>query len=142
MRPVAPSRPRFRPARTNRRLRVLEALVLVSVLACGGDEDPASAPDDCTPIRNGKVTLVAEDLAWDVDCLTVAADTEVTLRIDLRDRSVRHNLSISGPSLETVETPLETGPKIQTLAARVGPPGYNQFVCDIHPSMEGDLFVE
>ncbi len=121
---------------------VLPLAVLVAAFAgCGGDEAPTSAPADCTRIEGDRYTLVAENLAWNTECLRVAAGTDVTFTVDLRDSSVDHNLAISGPSGKA-ETPLERGPKQQTLEYPATTPGYHQFVCDIHPSMEGDLWVD
>ncbi|HYI60373.1 MAG TPA: cupredoxin domain-containing protein [Acidimicrobiales bacterium] len=128
------------------RRRLLRPLLLLAALAaplagCGGDEGPTSAPADCTPIEDGRFTLVAKNLAWNTECLRVPAGTDVTFTVDLQDTSVDHNLAISGPSGKA-DTPLERGPGRQTLRYPATTPGYHQFVCAIHPSMEGDLWVD
>lgn len=128
-----------------RRCSIAPVLALVALAAaltgCGGDEAPTAAPADCTRIEGDRYTLVAENLAWNTDCLRVAAGTDVTFTVDLRDKAVDHNLAISGPSGKA-ETPLERGPKQQTLEYAATEPGYHQFVCAIHPTMEGDLWVD
>jgi len=117
------------------------ASLVGTVAACGGDEEPTGAPDDCTPIEGDTYTLVAEDLAWNIDCLRVDRGTEIAFTVDLRDESVDHNLSVFGPSGKA-KTPLERGPKQQRLDYDAKTAGRHQYVCDIHPSMEGDLWVD
>jgi plastocyanin len=126
-----------------RLLRPLPPLVVLAVAlaGCGADDPPDAAPADCARIEDGAYTLVAEDLAWNTECLRVPAGTDVTFTVDLRDTAVDHNLAISGPSGKA-ETPLERGPGTQRLDYTAGTAGYHQFVCDIHPSMEGDLWVD
>lgn len=116
-------------------------VVVVLGGGCGGGDPPSSAPEDCTPIEGGRHTLVAENLAWDTDCLRLDEPGPVAFTVDLRDRSVDHNLSVFGPSGKA-ETPLERGPKRQRLAYDASKSGSHQYVCDIHPSMEGQLWVE
>lgn len=129
-------------SRLARALRPLLAVALVAGLgACGDDDAPESAPDDCTPIEGGAFTMVAENLAWNVECLTVPVGTEITFTVDNRDRSVGHNLSVFGPSGRE-KTDIETGPATQTLVYVADVEGYHQFACDPHANMEGDLWVE
>lgn len=123
---------------------LLGGLALLSLVVgdgCGGQDEPTSAPADCTPIEGGRHTLVAENLEWDTECLRLDQPGELTFTVDLRDRSVDHNLSVFGPSGKA-KTPLERGPKLQRLGYDASKSGYHQYVCDIHPSMEGQLWVE
>lgn len=128
-----------RPFRPRRAAVLAAALALVG--GCGGDDPPTSAPEDCTSIEGGRHTLVAENLSWDTDCLRLDQPQEIAFTVDLRDRSVDHNLSVFGPSGKA-ETPLERGPKRQRLDYDAVRAGRHQYVCDIHPSMEGELWVE
>jgi len=119
---------------------VVAAAVSVAAMGACGDE-PSSAPGDCTPITDGTQTLVAENLAWDISCLGVDQGTDIAFTVDLRDTSVDHNLALSGPS-GRAKTPLERGPRRQSLRYEASEAGRHPFVCDIHPAMEGDLFVD
>jgi plastocyanin len=132
------------PPRPVRATLLLAAAVLAAVLAagCGGDDAPAAAPEDCTPIEGGEVTLVAENLEFDDDCFTVDAGTTVTFTVDNRDRSVGHNLAIDGPS-GSVRTDIEQGPVTQTLVFEATEPGRHPFECEPHASMmQGDIWVQ
>jgi plastocyanin len=129
-----------RRRRSPRTLLAVAALVVGALAACGDDE-PSGAPADCDRITDGAVTLVGENLAWDTDCLRVDEATEITFTVDLRDDSVDHNLSVFGPSGRE-KTPLERGPITQTLVYDATTSGRHEYVCDIHPSMEGELWVD
>jgi len=126
--------------------RLLRPLLLVVVLGIGlaacGDDAPTSAPDDCTPIRGGEATLVAEDLQWSEDCFRVPVGSTITFTVDNRDRSVGHNLAIGGPSGEA-KTDVEQGPATQTLVYEAAEAGPHPFECEPHASMmDGTLWVE
>lgn len=130
------------PRRSRPPLLAVLVLALSAVLTgCGGDDTPTSAPSDCTAIEDGAVTLVGKNLAWDIECLRVPEGTDVTFTVDLADTAVDHNLAISGPSGKA-KTPLERGPRTQTLEWSATTAGYHLYVCDIHPTMEGDLWVD
>ncbi|WCO68288.1 cupredoxin domain-containing protein [Iamia majanohamensis] len=130
------TRPRHRPL-----LVAVATLVAAGLLgACGGDEEASGPPPDCTRIEDGAVTLVAENLQWDADCLRVPQGTEVTFTVDNRDQGVQHNLDVAGPSGEE-GTELEAGPVTQTLVYDATEAGRHPYVCEIHPAMEGDLWV-
>ena len=123
-------------------LALLALLALGAITPCGGDdEEPADGPpDDCTVIEDGAFTMVAENIAWNVDCLQVEVGTEITFTVDNRDRGVGHNLSVFGPS-GNAKTDIETGPATQELVYDATTEGYHQFACDPHAPMEGQLWV-
>jgi plastocyanin len=131
-----------------RRLARLPLAVLVlavgatSVLAGCGDDSPSAAPDDCTRIEGGEVTLVAENLKWDDDCFQAPVGTTITFTIENRDRSVGHNLAIDGPS-GAAKTEVEAGPVTQTLEYEATEPGPHPFECQPHASMmKGTLWID
>lgn len=125
-----------------RRLTSLVAVAALAVAACGGDDDSGSVPADCDVITGGQVTMVAEDLKWDTDCLTVEAGTTVTFTVENRDQGVQHNLRIGGPSGEA-RTAIEPGPVTQTLVYQATEPGPHSFDCEPHATtMNGTLWVE
>lgn len=123
--------------------RILVPVVLLAALAgCGGDDAPAAAPSDCTPIVDGQATIVAENLRWDIDCFVVDAGTTITFTVDNRDESVGHNLAIGGPS-GSAKTDIEPGPVTQTLEYEATTAGRHPFECEPHASMmKGNLYVE
>lgn len=127
--------------------RLLRPLLLLVVLAiglaaCGGDDAPSSAPDDCTPIEDGEVTIVAENLKWSDDCFRAPVGTTITFTVDNRDRSVGHNLAIGGPS-GSAKTEIEQGPVTQTLVYEATEPGPHPFECEPHASMmKGTLWID
>lgn len=145
----------LRGARTGRpsvpsppvRRRLLRPVLLLLVLtaglaACGGDDGPSSAPADCTPIEDGEVTIVAENLRWSDDCFTAPVGTTITFTVENRDRSVGHNLAIGGPSGDA-KTDIESGPVTQTLVYEATKAGPHPFECEPHASMmKGTLWIE
>jgi plastocyanin len=120
---------------------VLSLLLGLAVLAGCGSDDPSGAPSDCTRIEGGAVTLVARNIRWDTDCLRVEAGTTVTFTVDNQDDGVKHDLEVYGQGIRE-KTPLEAGPVVQTLVMTFERPGRYQFVCTIHATMEGELFVD
>ncbi len=130
---------------------VVALAVPLSLLAACGDDDDATPVDDattttgqehgCAVAEGGEVTIVAKDLAWDVECIQAPEDVPLRITVDNRDDGVNHNLHLTGaPGSPT--TPLEAGPVAQTL--EVGgdlPAGRYEYVCDIHPTMTGELEI-
>jgi plastocyanin len=124
--------------RLSRAVPVL-ALALAGLLACGddgGDDGLSSEPVPDDP----DVVLVAEDMAFDPDEVTVPAGEPVTVVIDNRDEGVNHNVHVeSAPSPN--KTALERGPSQQALTVTLDPGEY-EYVCDIHPNMTGTMTAE
>jgi plastocyanin len=112
----------------------------LALAACGDDGGGAAAPAGCRAAEDGAVTLVAKDVAWDTDCLSLPADTAVTITIDNQDDKVNHNLHVLGLPDGSPKTNLEEGPVTQELQVSA-PAGRYVYVCDVHPNMKGDLQV-
>jgi plastocyanin len=116
------------------------ALAAVVVAACGGDDGGSPPPTvGCKDAVAGRVTLVADDLRWDTDCLR-AEPGALIIEVDNRDEGENHNVHL--PTAEgSPATDLETGPSQQELAVDLSAGAY-EYVCDIHPNMVGTLTVE
>jgi len=117
------------------------AVALLLVAACGatGDEDSgAGSGGGCKDAAGGRVTLVADDLQWDTDCLGAPAGA-LTIEVDNRDDGENHNVHLpDAPG--SPATDLEQGPSQQALDVDLRPGAY-EFICDIHPNMVGTLTV-
>ncbi len=121
----------------------LAALTLVAALVgCGGDDASASAPSDCTRIEDGRATIVAENLRWDIECFVVEVGTTIAFTVENKDQAVGHNLAIGGPS-GFVKTEVEAGPVTQILVYEATTKGRHPFECEPHAGvMQGNLYVE
>ena len=114
------------------------ALLIVALVggpACGGGDDEGLAsepvPDD------PDVVIVAEAMAFDPDEVQVAAGEPVSIVLDNRDEGVNHNIHVKdAPSPN--KTSLEQGVSRQALTVTLTAGEY-EFVCDIHPIMDGTM---
>lgn len=110
---------------------------VLALAGCGDDDAGGSASGDCLDGTSGEVTIVAEDIAWDADCIDAIADEDLVITIDNRDDGVLHNFHLrDAPGEPTTE--LEEGPITQTLEVNL-PEGDYEYICDIHPNMLGTL---
>jgi len=117
---------------------LLVLVVTVALAACGDTGSGPSEPAACKTAVDGRVTLVADDIRWDTDCLE-AEPGELTIVVDNRDAGVNHNVHL--PSLpDSPASPLTAGPSQQELTVRVEVGAY-EYICDIHPNMVGTLNV-
>src|SRR4029453_1965859 len=96
-------------------LRLAAALALVAALAgCGGSGESAPTTTvGCKEARDGSVTLVANDLRWDTDCLQ-APPGALTLVVDNEDDGANHNLHLP-EAPDSPSTELQPGPVTQEL---------------------------
>lgn len=85
-------------------------------------------------------TLVAKNLAFNTNCMSIARGKETTITLENKDK-VRHNLHITADYQEFTTGKPQPGPFTKKLRVNVDKPGSYVFVCDIHPNMEGRLIV-
>jgi len=110
----------------------------------GGATPPPSS--ECTPVKDGKVTVVAEGIAFtDGQCIEAPADEPFTIVFDNRDAGVQHNVQVfEGPQVAgspTFSGELVTGPaqvEYEIPALDAGEYAYN---CLVHPNMVGSINV-
>jgi plastocyanin len=122
-----------------RHLAVAPAALALALGACGGRDESGPAPTvGCKDAQGGRVTLVADDLRWDTDCLR-AAPGPLTIEVDNRDDDVNHNVHLPDAP-DSPATDLEAGPVTQALDVTLAAGSY-EFICDLHPNMVGTLTV-
>jgi plastocyanin len=127
--------PSYTVARMHRLLLLLVAVTLV--LGCSSDDGEADPPA-CREAEEGRLTLVADDVQWDTDCLRAPAGP-LTIEVDNRDDGMNHNLHLpSAPG--SPATDLVAGPSTSELDVDLELGTY-EYVCDIHPNMVGTLNV-
>ncbi|HEX6422245.1 MAG TPA: cupredoxin domain-containing protein [Acidimicrobiales bacterium] len=122
--------------------RSVPASVLVAaaaaLVACGGDDGGELSSE---PVADDPdAVVVAENMAFDPDRLSVPAREPVTIVIDNRDEGANHNIHVEGAP-EPDRTPLQRGVSQQALTVMLEPGEYD-FVCDIHPNMTGTLTAD
>ena len=106
----------------------------------------APPTEECTPVVDGTVTVVAEGIAFtDGQCIEAPAGEPFTIVLDNRDAGVQHNIQVfEGPEVAgspTFSGELITGPsqiEYQIPALEVGEYAYN---CLVHPNMVGSIKV-
>lgn len=114
-------------------------LAALLIAACGDTEGEGTPPTvGCKDAAGGEVTLVADDLRWDTDCLRSPAGP-LTIVVDNRDDGVNHNVHLSSAE-GSPATDLEPGPSRQELEVDLSDGSY-EFICDLHPNMVGTLTV-
>lgn len=126
----------------------LAALAML-LAACGGEgtaetsavPEPPTAGADAGEATDGDVVieLVAERIQWDQDTLTAPVGT-VTFLIDNQDSGIPHNLRVTGHGIDEA-TELESGEVVQELEVTFPEAGSYDYICDIHPNMDGTIEI-
>ena len=108
-------------------------------------QQAAAAAPTCSP-DGTDLTIVAKEIAFDLTCLAVPADTPFTISLDNQDPDIPHNLSISrDPEWIDILFGGETFDGVGTRTYQVPalPAGVYSFRCDVHPipAMSGTFVV-
>ncbi len=114
----------------------------------------AAAPPEEPPATSGEgsagaaASVAAENLQFSTSTLSLEGGAETPLSFDNRDAGIPHNVSIyaadpaSDPGAEQLFTfePFP-GPEERDFTIPALDPGTYVFVCDVHPTMKGDVRV-
>jgi plastocyanin len=124
-----------------RRLRLaplagLPLAIAVLAVACG-----PSAPDPLASFSGASVTIVARDIAFDPDIVTMPANEPLRLVLDNQDAGVPHDLRVFQGDTDLGTSPIVTGPGLTAIELPPLAPGRYQFECTIHPVMIGTIVV-
>ncbi len=106
-----------------------------------GGSNPAASGGGAGPT----LSLTAQNIAYDKQTLTVAANTAFTIAFNNQDSGVPHNVSIhkdSPTGQEIFKGDIITGPAQATYNVPALPAGTYGFVCSVHPNMTGTLTVQ
>jgi plastocyanin len=103
-----------------------------------------AAPSEGSGGEAASVTIGTDTgaaLQFDPTTATVAQGSTVELTFENRSTTVPHNLTFDEPINEATATIVDPGAS-ETLEFTAPEPGDYQFVCTLHPGMEGTLTVE
>lgn len=117
--------------------------VVASLAACGDGGTPAIDAGGETAAGARAVTVVGENLRFDVTEIRARAGQEVVVTFRNADPGVLHNFHVDGDDEGQFATDLEAGPVTQELRVLIEAPGRYDYVCDAHvDTMRGTLIVE
>lgn len=110
--------------------------------------EPAAEP---TPAAGAQqIAIVAKDLLFDRDEITVEPGSQIVVSFDNQDNGVPHNWALyesreaaEGGAQPLAGSAIESGPTVQKIVFDPPEPGTYFFRCDIHPTtMFGDFTVQ
>ena len=128
----------------SRRLAVVSSVLAlgVALVGCGGDKGSGSAASSasCGRPTGGSFTLVAKNVKFNVDCITLAQPGRLQITMRSEDQAA-HNIHVSGHGVDS-KTTLEAGPVTQHLTVDLPAAGDYTFICDLHEfAMKGTIHV-
>jgi plastocyanin len=120
--------------------------VLLLAVACGsGDEEPAVTRAEDAPTLRATVGTEESPDAFEIDLVDEDGETVTELEageynIEVSDPTSVHNFHLSGGDGAVDE---KTGPteKVETVWVVTFEPGDYRYICDPHPSMNGQFTV-
>ena len=97
------------------------------------------------PRNETTITLVADNIEFNLNTISVPAGAHVTIKFDNKDDSIPHNLAVytdSTASHTIFKGQIITGPATTTYSFQAPTqPGKYFFRCDIHPTMMYGDFI-
>jgi plastocyanin len=124
--------------RPMRRLTAIALALMLSLAACGGDDDgggeePSGGSAGSCP--SGAVVIDMVDIKFDPEEATAGVGQDICW---VNQDEIDHNaVAESGADFKS-----ELFGKGETFTATVDSPGTVEYVCTIHPGMEGTVTVE
>lgn len=100
-------------------------------------------PAPSVPAEGTVLKIAAQNVAFDVNELTVPAGEPFTIEFDNRE-AVAHNVAILKGTEPLFQGEIFTGPGVRTYVVDALPPGEYTFICQVHPiaAMTGTLTVQ
>jgi cytochrome c oxidase subunit II len=100
----------------------------------------------CPISSTGSLSITAQNISWNTDCLAVAANTPFSISVINNDAGIDHNFSIYTNSTAQKRVIPDEGkfPGVATQTYQIDalPPGRYYFQCDVHgPAMSGTFIV-
>ena len=112
------------------RSMVVASILLLSGVACEGDTADPQACSDSTATS----TVVMEDFFFDPNCLTLEADSTISLD---NPSATRHDFTLEGTDLKVdVDAGAEGSADLTGVE-----PGTYEVVCTYHPQMTGTATI-
>jgi plastocyanin len=121
---------------------IVVVLAAIALSACGGGGGGGGGnnPATCSP-GGTKLSITAQNISFDKDCLAAPADQAFTIAFDNKDANVPHNLAIVDGSNKLFSGEVITGTKSTTYQVKGLPAGTYQFHCDVHPGQMTGTFI-
>ena len=117
-----------------RRLSLILAVLALGVAACGGDDGGGEQGASSSACPDGAVVIEMVDIKFDPEDATADVGQDICWT---NEDSIDHNaVAETGATFES-----ELFGKGETFTATVDQPGTVEYVCTIHPGMEGTIEV-
>jgi plastocyanin len=136
------------PTVSRRRLPVATLLVVV-LAACSSAASTtplpsgAEPPADCVRVEDGVITISAADLEFSAPCMVANAGEGFTIRLT-NDDSVPHNVAVyqdSSKANEIMRGEIINQGQSDDVEVEAQDAGQYYFDCQLHPDMNGTLYV-
>jgi cytochrome c oxidase subunit 2 len=101
--------------------------------------------NQCRTAQNGVLTIAAQNIKFDTDCMQTTAGQPFKIDFDNKDAGTQHNVAIydnSSLAQNLFRGALVTGVTQVTYNVSPLPAGAYYFHCDVHPGMNGTFKVQ